>query len=85
MLKSLVDKQFIADSPYIDNTYLFILRELMPQFGNEHMQASGIEKTVVSPKFEQDILRVDHLIPVLAKPFQDFRFTMREFLSRSCV
>lgn len=40
------------------------------------MQASGVEKTVITPKLKQDILRVDYLVPVLAKSFQDFRFTM---------
>ena len=49
------------------------------------MQASGVEKTVITPKLKQDILRVDYLVPVLAKSFQDFRFTMGEFLFHSCV
>ena len=52
----------------------------MPEFGDEHMQASGIEETVVAPKFEEDALGTDHFIPMLAKAAEDFRFTMRKFL-----
>lgn len=42
----------------------------MPQFGDEHMQAAGVEEAVVSPEVEQYILGVDHLVTVLAKTFQ---------------
>ena len=37
----------------------------MPQFGDEHMQAAGVEEAVVSPKVEQYILGIDHLICLL--------------------
>jgi hypothetical protein len=55
----------------------------MPQFRDEHMQTPGIEETVISPKFQQNVLRIDHLIPVLTKPFQYFRLAVGEFLSHS--
>lgn len=41
----------------------------MPQFGDEHMQAAGVEEAVVSPEVEQYILGVDHLVTVLARRF----------------
>ena len=44
----------------------------MPQFGDEHMQAAGVEEAVVSPEVEQYVLGVDHLVAVLAKAFQYF-------------
>ena len=52
----------------------------MAEFGDEHMQASGIEEAVVAPKFEEDALGTDHFIPMFAKAAEDFRFTMRKFL-----
>ena len=51
----------------------------MPQFGDEHMQAAGVEEAVVSPEVEQYILGVDHLVTVLAKTFQYLGLTVGEF------
>lgn len=51
----------------------------MPQLGDEHVQASGVEEAVVAPKVEQQVLGVDYPVAVLAKAFQDFRFAVREF------
>ena len=44
----------------------------MPQFGDEHMQAAGVEEAVVSPEVEQYVLGIDHLVAVLAEAFQYF-------------
>lgn len=48
---------------------MLVSGQFMPQFGDEHMQAAGVEEAVVSPEVEQYILGVDHLVTVLAKTF----------------
>lgn len=55
----------------------------MAQLGYENVQAAGVEKTVVSPKIQQNILGVDYPVSVFAKAFQYFRLPVREFHFRS--
>ena len=45
MLKSLVDNQFITDSPYIDNTYLKKMKrpDALEYFLKEHPEVTEIE------------------------------------------
>ncbi len=51
----------------------------MPQFGDEHMQAVGVEEAVVSPERSSNSSGVDHLVTVLAKTFQYLGLAVGEF------
>ena len=39
-----------------------MLRQFMPQFGDEHMQAAGVEEAVVSPAVEHEYTLCVHCI-----------------------
>ena len=68
--------QFIAYPPHVYNADAVVLRQLVAQLRYEYMQAAGVEEAVVSPKVEQYILGIDHLIAVLAEALQYFRFAV---------
>ena len=48
-ISNLIEQQLVPNPPHIHNPYPFIFRQLMAEFGDEHMQASGIEEAVVAP------------------------------------
>jgi hypothetical protein len=68
--------QFIAYPPHVYDAYAVVLRQLVAQLRYEYMQAAGVEEAVVSPKVEQYILGIDHLIAVFAEALQYFRFAV---------
>ena len=70
--------QFIAYPPHVYDAYAVVLRQLVAQLRYEYMQAAGVEEAVVSPKVEQYILGIDHLIAVLAEALQDRKRSCRE-------
>lgn len=75
--------QFVSYPAYVYDAYSLVQREFMAQLGYENVQAAGVEKTVVSPKIQQNILGVDYPVSVFAKAFQYFRLPVREFHFRS--
>ena len=68
--------QFIAYPPHVYDAYAVVLRQLVAQLRYEYVQAAGVEEAVVSPKVEQYILGIDHLIAVFAEALQYFRFAV---------
>ena len=75
--------QFVSYPAYVYDAYSLVQREFMAQLGYENVQAAGVEKTVVSPKIQQNILGVDYPVSVFAKAFQYFRLPVGEFHFRS--
>jgi hypothetical protein len=42
--------EFVADASYINDLDTFITGEFMPQFGDENLETTRVEETVITPE-----------------------------------
>lgn len=71
----LISLSYTSNIQYPDTGIFF---QFMAQLGDKDMQATYIEKTIIAPKFQQDILRINRHIATFTKKSKQLRFPERE-------
>ena len=69
----------VPDASDIDDADVLVIRQFMAQLGDEDVEASGIEEAIIAPEFQEDVLALHDVIPILHKHTEDFGFSMRQF------